>query len=53
MPDLAIRFAVYEPDGARKAILPYPLTATITHPMNDIGGGALDYLSAVDNASAL
>lgn len=53
MPDLSLQFGVYEPNGPRIATLPYPLAASLSDVLNDLGSGSIDYLATVQHASKL
>ncbi|MDQ1205026.1 hypothetical protein [Microbacterium sp. SORGH_AS_0862] len=53
MPDLSLQFGVYQPNGPRIATLPYPLAASLSDVLNDLGSGSIDYLATVQHASKL
>lgn len=50
---LGARFVAYDPAGAKRGILPYPLAAAARDVFNDIGGGSIDYLADAQHSPLL
>ena len=50
---LGARFVAYDPAGAKRGILPYPLAGAARDVFNDIGGGSIDYLADAQHSPLL